>query len=78
MNTTMQRIEKASPRMKATFVGAYYLLTLLACAFVFFFRGGQAFAVHLVTGIFFIAITAFFYGLSKHGLSRPERKLKGE
>jgi multisubunit Na+/H+ antiporter MnhG subunit len=78
MNTTMQRIEKASPRMKAAFVGAYYLLTLLACAFVFFFRGGQAFAVHLVTGVFFIAITAFFYGLSKHGLSRPERKLKGE
>jgi VIT1/CCC1 family predicted Fe2+/Mn2+ transporter len=69
----IERIEKTSRRMRATFVGAYYLLTLLACAFVFFFRGGQAFAVHFVTSVFFIAITAFFYGLSK-----PEKKQKGD
>jgi multisubunit Na+/H+ antiporter MnhG subunit len=69
MSTTMEPIEKVVLRVKVKFVGAYYLLTLLACAFVFFFRGGQAFAVHLVTGIFFIVITAFFYGVSK-----PRRK----
>lgn len=64
----IDRIEKTS-RMKATFVGAYYLLTLLACVLVFFFRGGQALAVHFITGIFFVGITAFFYGVSK-----PEKK----
>jgi multisubunit Na+/H+ antiporter MnhG subunit len=71
--TFMNRSGKASRRMKAAFVGAYYLLTLLACGFVFLFRGGQAFAVHVVTGVFFIAITAFFYGVSQ-----PGKKQKGD
>jgi hypothetical protein len=64
--TKIERAGKIAPRMKAGFVGAYYLVTL-ACAFVFFFRGGQAFAVHLVTSVFFIAISVFFYGLSRPG-----------
>ena len=69
----IERIGKASPRLRATFVGVYYLLTLMACAFVFFFRGGQPFTVHLVTGVFFITMTACFYGLTVSANKRKGR-----
>jgi multisubunit Na+/H+ antiporter MnhF subunit len=59
----MQRISEA-PRVKDRLVGIYYLLTILTGVFVLFFRGRSAFAVDLIVGISYIAITAFFYVVS--------------
>lgn len=63
----MQRISEA-PRLKDSLkdrlVGIYYLLTILTGVFVLFFRGRSAFAVDLIVGISYIAVTAFFYVLS--------------
>jgi hypothetical protein len=58
-----QRISE-TPHFKDRLVGAYYLLTILTGVFVLFFRGRSAFAVDLIVGISYIAITAFFYVVS--------------
>jgi hypothetical protein len=59
-----KRIPEASPRVGSRFIGAYYLLAILTGAFVLFFHGRMAFAVDLLVGAFYLAVTAFFYGLS--------------
>ena len=59
-----KRIPQASPRVDSKFIGAYYLLTILTGAFVLLFHGRLAFAVDLLVGAFYLATTAFFYGLS--------------
>ncbi len=58
-------IAQASSRHGAKFVGAYYLLTILMGAFVLFFHGRMALTADLLASIFYIAITVFFYELSK-------------
>ena len=59
-----KRITEASPPVGSRFVAAYYLLAILTGAFVLFFRGRLAFTVDLLVGAFYLAATAFLYGLS--------------
>jgi hypothetical protein len=54
----------ASPRLRARFVGAYYLLTIATGAFILFFQGRMAFMADLLVGISYLAATAFLYGWS--------------
>jgi VIT1/CCC1 family predicted Fe2+/Mn2+ transporter len=67
MRTTelMRQSGRASANPKAMFSGAYYMLTLLTCVFVFYFHGQLAFAADLFVTIFYLAVTALFYGWSK-------------
>ena len=60
-----KRIEGASPCLTAKLVGMYYVLTILTGAFILSFHGRLAFAADLVVAVFYIAVTAFFYVLSK-------------
>jgi len=59
-----KRISETSPRVGSKFIGAYYLLTISTGAFVLLFHGKLAFAVDLVVAVFYLAVTAFLYGLS--------------
>jgi hypothetical protein len=59
-----KRIPEGSTRVGSRFVGAYYLLAILTGAFVLFFHGRLAFAVDVVVGAFYLAVTALLYGLS--------------
>ena len=51
-------------RLRARFVGAYYLLTVATGAFILFFQGRMAFMADLLVGISYLAATAFLYGWS--------------
>ena len=59
----MKRIEETSPRVRDKFVGVYYLLTIATGTFVLLSR--SSFAVDVIAGIFYIAVTAFLYVLSR-------------
>jgi hypothetical protein len=59
-----KRISGTSPRVGSKFIGAYYLLTISTGAFVLFFQGRLAFAVDLIVGVSYLAVTALLYGLS--------------
>ena len=59
-----KQISDDKPRVDSRIIGAYYLLTILTGAFVLVFQGRLAFAVDLLIGIFYLVVTAFFYGLS--------------
>jgi len=59
-----KRIPEASTRIGSKFIGAYYLLTILTGVIVLFVHGRLAFAVDLFVGVFYLAATAFLYGLS--------------
>jgi len=59
-----KRISETSPRVGSKFIGAYYLLTISTGAFVLLFHGKLAFAVDLVVGASYLAVTALLYGLS--------------
>jgi hypothetical protein len=61
----MGRIEEASPRLRAKFVAAYYLLTVFTGTFILFSHGRMAFAADLLVCIFYIAATALLYTWSK-------------
>jgi len=61
----MGRIARVVPSHGTQFVGAYYLLTVLTGAFVLLFHGRLAFAADLIASVFYIAMTALFYDLSK-------------
>jgi len=69
----MERIADGLPRHRAKFVIAYYLLTILAGVFVLFFHGRLAFAADLIATVFYVAMTALFYDLSK-----PVNRRKGD
>lgn len=60
-----QGLARTAIRHRSKFVGIYYLLTIFMGTFVLFFHGRQAFAADLVATTFFLALTAFFYGLSR-------------
>jgi len=51
-------------RLRARFVGAYYLLTIATGAFILLFQGRMAFLADLLVGISYLAATAFLYGWS--------------
>jgi len=53
-----------SSRLRAKFVGAYYLLTIATGAFILYFHGRMAFLADLLVGISYLAVTAFLYGWS--------------
>ncbi|HXJ85712.1 MAG TPA: hypothetical protein VMS18_02750 [Candidatus Binatia bacterium] len=53
-----------SSRLRAKFVGAYYLLTIATGAFILLFHGRVAFVADLLAGISYLAVTAFLYGWS--------------
>ena len=59
-----KHIAEKPPRSSSRFVAAYYLLTILTGAFLFFFHGRLAFAVDLFVGVFYLVVTAFLYGVS--------------
>jgi hypothetical protein len=59
-----KQISGTSPRVGSKFIGAYYLLTISTGAFVLFFHGRLAFAVDLVVGVSYLAVTALLYVLS--------------
>ena len=59
-----KHIAEKPPRTSSRFVAAYYLLTILTGAFLFFFHGRLAFAVDLFVGVFYLVVTAFLYGVS--------------
>lgn len=61
----MERIAKTAPRFKAGFVVIYYLLTIVTGSLLLFFHGRLAFAADLTASVFYLAVTALFYDLSK-------------
>jgi hypothetical protein len=69
----MGRIVEEAPRHRTKMVGVYYLLTILTGAFVLFFHGRLAFAADLIVSAFYIAVTAFFYDLSRRVNRRTGR-----
>jgi hypoxanthine-guanine phosphoribosyltransferase len=62
-----KRISQESPRVGSKFIGAYYLLTILTGAFLLFFHGKMAIAADLAVAVFYLAVTAFLYGLNAQG-----------
>lgn len=57
-------IAEKPARSGSTFIGAYYLVTILTGAFVLSFHGRLAFEVDGLVGLFYLVVTAFFYGVS--------------
>lgn len=70
---TIGQVGETTP-VKTRFVGAYYVLTLATCAFVLFFHGKLAFTADVITGIFFVGMTAYMYGLSRTANRRSGHK----
>jgi hypothetical protein len=66
----MHQIVGGLPRHRSQVVVAYYLLTVLTGVFVLSFHGRLAFAADLLATVFYIAMTALFYDLSKPGNRR--------
>ncbi len=61
----VERIEDASPRLKARIAGVFYLLTFLAGGFALFVGGRYGSAAGLIAGACYIAVTGLFYYLFK-------------
>ena len=56
---------EVATRFRARVVGVYYLLTILIGVFVLFFHGRRAFTADIIATVFYVAVTALFYDLSK-------------
>jgi len=66
MNTPMNgRIAESSPRFKAGITGVFYLVTILMGGVVLFVQGRLGLVVDLIATACYIAVTAFFYRLSR-------------
>ena len=52
-------------RFRGRFVALYYLLTILMGAFVLLFHGRAALTADVIATVFYLALTALFYDLSK-------------
>jgi hypothetical protein len=61
----IRRIAQAPPRLRNKFVGGYYLLTVLTGIFILWFHGKLAFVADFVVALFYLAVTALFYDLSR-------------
>jgi hypothetical protein len=64
---------EAATRYRGRFVALYYLLTILMGAFVLLFHGRAALAADVIATVFYLALTALFYDLSKHVNTSRER-----
>ena len=60
-----RRFAQASPRFQAGIAVAFYLLTILTGAIVFFLGCKLGFAVDAIASVFYIALTALFYLVTK-------------
>jgi hypothetical protein len=69
----IERIGDVSPRLRARFVGVYYVLTILTGAFILFFRGRLVFVADVIVTVFYIAATVLLYFSSKRALSKQAR-----
>jgi len=67
MNRVMTngRIAETSPRFQAGIAYLYYLLTILAGAFVLFIGSRFNFLVDVIATTLYVAVTALFYALTK-------------
>lgn len=54
-------------RLRARFVGAYYVFTVATGAFILLFHGRMAFLADLLVAVVYLAVTAFLYGWSASG-----------
>ena len=52
-------------RYRSRLVALYYLLTIITGIFVLFFHRREAVAADVIATVFYLALTAFFYDLSK-------------
>jgi hypothetical protein len=60
LSATKDPIAEASPRLKASVTGVFYLLTMIAAGVVLFVHGSLGFAV---VAACYLALTALFYDL---------------
>jgi hypothetical protein len=65
-------IAKMSPRLKASLVGIYYVLTALLGTFVLLFDGRLAFRADLIAIVFYVVLTIVFHDLSKPAGGRKD------
>jgi hypothetical protein len=67
MNTPemARRIVEVRPRLKANIAVVFYLLTILTGLLVFVVGGRLGFVVDVVATVFYTAVTALFYVLTK-------------
>jgi hypothetical protein len=67
MNTAEMkgRIGEASPRFQARIAAVFYLVTILMGGVVLFVQGRLSLVVDLIATACYIAVTAFFYRLSR-------------
>jgi len=63
----------ASPNLRTKLVVIYYVLTIFTGAFLLFFHGSMAFVVDFMVRIFYVAVTALLYVLSR-SVSRGKRR----
>jgi len=60
-------------RFRGRVVALYYVLTIVMGAFVLLFHGRAALTADVIATIFYLAMTAFFYDLSKRVNRNGER-----
>jgi len=68
-----ERTSETPPRLKANFVGVYYLLTVLTGAFILLFHGRFALTADLIVSALYLNMTALLYAFSRPGNSRSGR-----
>lgn len=61
----IERIAAATPRLRTKFVVGYYLLTIATSLFILFSHGRATFTADLLAAIFYLAVTAVLYDLSR-------------
>ena len=74
-NQPVKRLAGASSRFQAWFVFAYYLITMLAGAFVLSFHGRFVLVGDFLVAVFYLTLTGFLYGLSR-SVSNDRRPLR--
>ncbi len=61
----MERIAKASPRLRARIAGGIYLMVFVTGIFGLFVRSQLGFAAGLIAGALYVAVTLLFYYIFK-------------
>jgi len=60
-----ERFAEASPRFKSRITGLFYLITILTGIVVLFAQGRLGLVFDLIACVWYIAVTALFYQLSR-------------
>jgi hypothetical protein len=60
-----ERIAESSPHFKTRITGTFYFVTIVTGGLVIFAHGHLGLVFDLIASIFYIAVTALFYGLSR-------------